>query len=182
MSKIIEVDLNTDYLIGREKDKLDFWDVFQLESGCLTIIPEPKDMMIAFFKSFPETFMWLLRLREWIARRLKLKTAPETDEKSRLEKLHNFKGNIGESIAVFDVLERSERELVTGQKDSHLDFKLAFISYREADRIVMQMATTVIINNVVGKMYFAIVKPIHKYYMRKIFKRMEMTLLNKDWE
>lgn len=181
MASVKEVELSTEYLVGRDKDKLDFWDVFQLESDLLSNCPEPKDMMIAFFKSFPKTFMGLLRLREWIAKRLNLKTAPETNETDRLERLHNFNGHIGESVAVFDVLESDQRELVTGQKDSHLDFKLSFISYSENGRVMMQMATTVVINNTIGKMYFAVVKPIHKYYMRQIFKRMEFTLANKDW-
>ncbi|BDS13120.1 DUF2867 domain-containing protein [Aureispira anguillae] len=176
-----EVGLKETYLIHNNMDDVDFWDNFQLASKKLNYLPEPKDLMIAFFKAFPKSFLILLHTREFIAKRLKLKTAPESDKKSRMEKLHAFQGNIGERVAIFEVLDKTEIELLTGQKDTHLDFKLSFISYKTNGITYLELATTVILNNRLGKAYFFIVKPFHKFYLKIILKRMENILIHKDW-
>lgn len=179
-SKVSEIHLNPSYLIHKQEEHLDYVDVFQLKSKLLTNTEEPKDCMIAFFKAFPNSFKVLLNLREAIAKKLGLKTAPQSNPTTRLEKLHAFKGDIGESVAIFEVLEKNNTELVTGQKDKHLDFKLAFISYRELEPCI-ELVTTVKINNRLGKIYFAIVRPIHRFYMKRLLLKMETILLNKDW-
>lgn len=176
-----EVPLNDDYLISKGAQNVDFIDNYQLTSDNLTYLPEPKDLMIAFFRSFPGSFKILLQTREFIAKKLGLKTAPESEKESRLQKLHEFKGDIGDSVAVFEVLDKTEKELLTGQNDAHLDFKLSFIVYKHKDSVNLEMATTVIINNTLGKLYFAVVKPIHKFYMKKIMRKMEKELVNKCW-
>ena len=180
-SSIKEVALDPNYLVSKNKEQLDFWDVFQLKSTKLDYRPEPKDLMIAFFKSFPKSFTFLLHLREKIAKIFNLKTAPETTENERLERLHNFKGNIGESIAIFEVLDKTDIELLTGQKDAHLDFKLSFISQKQNEITTIELATTVILNNAFGKAYFALVKPFHKFYLKRILRRMERVLIHKNW-
>ncbi len=179
-SKITLVPLKQNLLITKASGAIDYSDVFQLKSKKLVNPPEPKDCMIAFFKAFPKSFKFLLNVREKIAKQLRLKTAPETDKASRLERLHNFKGEVGDAIAIFEVLDKSNIELLTGQTDDHLDFKLSFVSYT-ADNPIIELATTVKINNKIGKLYFSIVRPIHKYYMKVIMLRMEKILLNKDW-
>jgi len=180
-SSVKEVKIASDYLISKNIESTSFADNFRLASAKLNYQPEPKDLMIAFFLSFPKSFKILLNTREFIAKRLGLKTAPKTEKDSRLEKLYKFKGDIGESVAIFEVKDKNDKELLTGQKDSHLDFKLSFIVYKNDGNINLELATTVIINNLLGKIYFGVVKPIHKYYLKKILKRMELALMNKTW-
>ncbi len=179
-SKVSQIQLSKNLLISKTSHALDYADVFQLQSKHLKNVPEPKDCMIAFFKAFPKSFKFLLILREKIAKLLRLKTAPETEKTSRLERLHNFSGDIGDSIAIFEVIDKNKTELLTGQNDDHLDFKLSFISYK-TELPTIELATTVKINNKIGKLYFSIVRPIHKYYMKIILSRMEHILISKDW-
>jgi len=180
-NRVISIKSNPDYLIIKTSGEVDFIDHYQLRSDKLSYSPEPKDLMIAFFKAFPASFKLLLNLRESVAGLLKLKTAPQSEKASRLEKLHHFKGDIGDQITLFEVLDKSDKELLTGQKDSHLDFKLSFITYQINDSISLEMVTVVNINNSIGKVYFGIVKPIHKWYMKKILKNMEKELISKTW-
>ncbi|CAM1343520.1 DUF2867 domain-containing protein [Tenacibaculum amylolyticum] len=180
-NKVIEVGFDQDYLISKSIAAASFSDNFRLVSSRLHYVPEPKDAMIAFFLSFPKSFKFLLNTREFIAKLLGLKTAPKSKKEAKIEKLYQFKGNIGESIAIFEVLDKNAHELLTGQKDSHLDFKLSFIVYKNNDVTNLEMATTVLINNKLGKLYFGIVKPFHKFYTKRILKRMELNLINKNW-
>lgn len=177
MPKVSEIGINPNYLIGNNLANTTYYDNFQLESERLTKDIEPKDLMIAFFLSFPKSFTFLLNTREFIAKYLGLKTAEKPNKKTKYEKLYALKGEIGEKIAVFEVLDKSEIELMTGQKDSHLDFKLSFIVYQKNGKTVLELPTTVIINNKLGKVYFSIVKPIHKFYLKRILKRMEGNLI-----
>ena len=179
-NKVIEVGFGPDYLINESIAETSFSDNFRLVSNRLNYLPEPKDLMIAFFLSFPKSFKILLDTREFIAKLLGLKTAPKSKKETRIEKLHKFEGNVGDSIAIFEVLDKNDNELLTGQKDSHLDFKLSFIVYKNNDTTNLEMATTVEINNKLGKLYFGIVKPFHKFYLKRILKRMELILINKN--
>lgn len=180
-SKVTEVKINPDYLIHKNMEKTSFSDCFQLTSENLNNRPDLKDVMIAFFLSFPWSFKVLLHIREFLAKLLRLKTAEEKGKESRLEKLYKFQGKIGEKIALFEVLDKSENELLTGQNDSHLDFKLSFISLEKDGKVILELATTVIINNSIGRFYFKIVKPFHKFYLKRIMRKMEKQLMNKSW-
>lgn len=179
--KITEVGIEPDYLIHKHLEESTYADNFRLISQELNDLPEPRDVMIAFFLSFPESFKILLHTREFIAKLLGLKTAPEGKKESKIEKLKKFKGNIGDSIAIFEVLDKNNKELLTGQRDTHLDFKLSFIVYKNDDKTYIELVTTVIINNNLGRVYFGIVKPFHKFYLKRILKKMELNLINKTW-
>ncbi|MDN5202777.1 DUF2867 domain-containing protein [Fulvivirgaceae bacterium BMA10] len=178
---VIEVELNKGYLISKQSGAIDYSDVFQMKTKSLNEIPEPKDCMIAFFKSFPPFLIKLLLLREKIARIFGLKTASETSQAEREKTLNEFEGKVGDSIAIFEVIGKDHMELLTGQKDKHLDFKLSFISYEKDNHAIVELATTVNIHNILGRFYFFFVKPIHRLYMKRILRRMEKELINKSW-
>ena len=175
--KIIEIELNKEYLITKQSKDVSYSDVFQLRTTSLNKVPKPKDCMIAFFKAFSPFFTKLLLSREKIAKKMGLKTATKLTQAEREAYLNEFEGNIGDSIAIFDVLDKNDIELLTGQTDKHLDFKLSFISYEEENDKIIELATVVKIHNTLGKIYFFFVKPFHRYFMKRIFKKMEKELL-----
>ncbi len=178
---VTKAELNKDYLIYNPDQELDYYDVFRLTSSKLQLAPLPKDCMIAFFKSFSPFIIKMLGLREKIAKKLGLKTATETKESERVKQLNEFNGNIGDHIAIFEVLDKNDIELVSGQTDKHLDFKLSFVSFEADDqKKIVELITTVKIHNTVGKIYFFFVKPFHKYIMKRILKRMEGELIRQE--
>jgi len=178
---IIEVELNEGYLISKQSKEVDYSDVFQMKTKSLDEIPEPKDCMIAFFKSFPPFFIKLILFRERIAKIFGIKTATKTTKEEREKILNEFEGKIGDSITIFKVINKENIELLTGQTDKHLDFKLSFISYEKDNHAIIELATAVNIHNLLGKMYFFFVRPFHRFYMKRILKRMEKVLINKSW-
>ena len=173
MSQISKVPLKKNYLISKSTLSCDYSDVFQLKSSAIKILPVPRDCMVVFFKSFPPVFVKLLLFREQLVKMFGLKTAQETSREERERVLNEFKGNIGDQIAIFEVLDKSPQELLTGQTDKHLDFKLSFISYQENNDVFIELATVVAINSAFGKGYFSLVKPLHCYFVKRILRRME---------
>lgn len=184
--KITEVKISKAYLIAQLSTKIDYADSFQLKTHLLKNVPKPKDCLVAFFKSFSPFLTKLIITREIIAKKLGLKTENKITNNQRNKLIDEFEGNIGDSIAIFEVLHKNDTELLTGQTDKHLDFKLSFICYKENEDKIVELATTVKFHNLLGKIYFFFVKPFHRYFMKRILKRMNDELIkiekNTDYE
>lgn len=156
--------------------KTDYEDAFGI------LIPSEKsvrlkDLPSVFFQVFPKWFTGLLYIRESIAALIGLKTATGLDVEKQLRE---FKGEVGDSIALFHVLGRSETEIMTGENDSHLNFRLSFFSIDKEEHSEIVLATTVQFNNWVGKLYFLPVKPIHRLIVPILLKRMAKQMMEMD--
>lgn len=68
----------------------------------------------------------------------------------------------GGSLGFFRVYERSSQELVLGQDDSHLNFRISLHWNSEAlGETVVTLTTVVFFNNLWGRAYFAVIQPFH---------------------
>jgi hypothetical protein len=153
--------------------RVDYEDVFAIDIPSETVI-KPEELVPLFFDVFPKWFMVLMHLREAIAKLIGLKTAHGIDIE---EQLANFKGEKGESIALFHVFDRTEEEILTGETDKHLDFRLSFFSKPKAKNVYqVSLATTVQYNGGLGKLYFFFVKPFHRLIVPVILKRIAKRL------
>jgi hypothetical protein len=108
--------------------------------------------------------------REAIGRQLGLKTAK--DKEGTMKEIKLFNGPVGDKIALFEVWKRTDKEILTGQRDKHLDFVLSFHLTNIDKEYTLQLLTAVQRNSRLGKVYFFIVKPIHKLLMPILVKRL----------
>jgi hypothetical protein len=77
----------------------------------------------------------------------------------------------GQQIGVFKIQEITQNEVVLGERDRHLDFKTSLlVSCNGDDELVV--CTVVRINNLFGKLYFLVVKPIHRIIVPIMIKAM----------
>lgn len=127
-----------------------------------------------FFLSIPKPFLWTLVLREAVAKRLGLKTA--NGKKETMKEIELFNGQVGDKIALFEVWNRTAKEIVTGQRDKHLDFVLSFYLDKINDNYTLQLLTAVQLNSRLGRIYFYLVKPMHKLLMPTLIKRLSRRL------
>ena len=121
----------------------------------------------AFFTSSPAWVDGLFDLRNRIVALLGLKTsgAGERDAVMR-----NFKGEVGERIGLFNVLAKWEDEVILGEDDRHLDFRVSLFLDRPNDTLIV--STLVIRHNWLGRLYFLLIKPFHRLIVSTIIKRM----------
>jgi|SRR5690554_592392 len=175
--EISEVEIPDNYLISQYNGKIDYKDNFQLKTDMLKNVPKPKDCLVAFFKSFSPLITKSIIVREIIAKKIGLKIAKELSNRQRSKRIDEFEGSIGESIALFEVLDKNDIELLTGQTDKHLDFKLSFVSYKEDRYNIIELVTTVKTHNLLGKIYFLFVKPFHRYFMKRLLRKMNDELI-----
>ena len=77
----------------------------------------------SFFLASPEWINGLLLLRDRIVGMFGLKTGTDASNKEKI--IANFKCEIGENVALFKVFDKNENEVLFGENDKHLDFRVS---------------------------------------------------------
>ena len=149
--------------------RVDFSDVYSRTfiAPCKVAV---ESAVKQFFFSIPKFGIWMLQFRELIGKKLGLKTA--NGRKGTLIEIEQFKGQIGDRIALFEVWNRNANEIVTGQRDKHLDFVLVFKLENNEEEHNLQLITAVQINSRLGRIYLWAIKPIHMLLMPMIMRRL----------
>lgn len=111
----------------------------------------------SFFASGPAWVDALFILRNKMVGLVGLKTADVGDKETVLK---NFSCEVGESLGLFQVLAKNEREIVFGQADKHLDFRLSL--FLDKPNRALYLSTIVILHNWMGRLYFLPVRFFHK--------------------
>jgi len=170
--KPYECKIESDELIGQLVQDLHYEDAYAITVPMEFTI-EPATMMKLFFDSIPNWTKALLVIRESVVGWIGLKTAKGVDLASELE---NFSGKKGEAIGLFRVIDRNSEELMVGEADKHLDFWLSFIGRELEGEFEMKLATAVVFNGWLGRLYFLPVKPLHRLIVPAVLKRMARNL------
>lgn len=127
----------------------------------------------SFFLASPEWINGLLLLRDRIVGMFGLKTGTDASNKEKI--IANFKCEIGENVALFKVFDKNENEVLFGENDKHLDFRVSLFLDRQKDTLTV--STLVKFNNWTGRLYFLPVLPFHKIIVpviaRGIVKRLQ---------
>lgn len=114
------------------------------------------DVVPAFFRAPPPWFDPLLRLRNRLVTVFGLKTGSMEVGAIRPP----FR--VGQSIGLFRIVERTDDEIVFGEDDRHLDFRVSLLLERTSHGTNLAVSSVVRINNALGRFYFAAVKPFHR--------------------
>lgn len=78
---------------------------------------------------------------------------------------------VGDRIGIFTLMAISEHEVVMGDSDKHLDVKVSVLKHREQGRGSVVMSTVVHIHNRLGRVYMALVGPMHKLIAPAVLAR-----------
>ncbi len=123
----------------------------------------------AFFTAPPRWIDKLLILRNKIVSVFGLKTGGGINERNQL--IQSFRGEIGDQVGVFKVFERSDDEIILGEDDAHLNFRVSILLQpKSCDKKDLIISTVVSFNNWYGKLYFLVVKPFHKLIVPAMLK------------
>lgn len=134
-----------------------------------------------FFTSSPEWVGKLFDLRNKIVSLVGLKTAGKMSEKE--QQLENFKCEVGEQLGLFKVFHKTENEVVMGEDDKHLNFRISLFfnsSSLDLNKKELFISTTVEFKNWFGKLYFLPVRPFHKIIVPAMLKSIIQNLEKKN--
>ncbi len=117
----------------------------------------------AFFTSSPKWVGKLFSFRNKLVSVFGLKTSGKFQD--RKEQLANFKCELGEQLGLFKVFNKTENEVVLGEDDKHLNFRISLHlspNSNDENKKNLTITTTVVFNNWFGRLYFLLVRPFHK--------------------
>lgn len=115
----------------------------------------------AFFGATPAWVDRLMALRNSMVAPLGLKTGP-------LGPCPPPPYGVGQAIGLFRIMEISDAEVVFGEDDRHLDFRVT-LTLLPGNRLAI--ATRVETHNGLGRLYLAVVKPVHRVIASAMARR-----------
>ncbi|MCL2657462.1 MAG: DUF2867 domain-containing protein [Betaproteobacteria bacterium] len=113
------------------------------------------ELVNAFFHALPPWVDTLMKWRDGLVERLGLKTSASAPH----EALAQGPIKLGQQIGVFRVLALAPGEVVLGENDRHLDFRVSLMAGQSEFRV----STLVRPHNVFGWFYLACVLPFHHF-------------------
>ena len=121
----------------------------------------------AFLKSKSKWVSALMKLRDKIVKPLGLKTSEKVDDKE----IQNFKFEKGKRFRIFKVIDNAENEVILGENDKHLNFKISILlDNTTKDTKTLTISSIVTFNNWYGRLYFMTIKPFHNIIVPNFLK------------
>lgn len=144
---------------------VNFADAFavQLPSGTAS---DPDVLWRFVMLHQPSWIRWLTGLRDAIVACFGLKTARQLSTPTAEES--------GDRIAFFKVHGKSDTEIILGQDDRHLDFRLSVLRTPDSSPTLggqLTVSTVVHCHNLLGRIYILIVAPFHRQVVKASLRR-----------
>lgn len=125
----------------------------------------------SFFSSGPKWIDKLFAFRNKLVGLFGLKTSGKLIDRQKM--LDNFKCEKGEQMGLFKVFDKSADEIILGEDDKHLNFRVSlYIDHQNENKTDKKLiiSTTVKFNNWFGRLYFLLVRPFHKLIVPTMLK------------
>lgn len=151
--------------------KNNYTDAFSVHLKDTQLQLQPLDAVKTFFEAAPSWVSWLMHLRNAIVKLFGIKTSDQSGSRERV--LNTFTGEPGQSIGLFRVFSRSEHEIVMGENDKHLDFRISvWLEPQGSSKQVLTLSTIVVLHNWLGRLYFWPVKIFHRLIVPVMLRAM----------
>ncbi len=158
MKKVIEEHLEFPDHIQQLLPQIDFSDTFSTTNH----VDNVQRIAQLIFDNPPKWVMILFLIRNTMVRLLGLKTNLPDD--------YNTEYKVGGYMGFFRIYGIKENELILGMDDSHLNFR-AVISKGTETHYNIKTSTLVEFNNKLGKIYMTLIKPFHKWVVKRLVKK-----------
>jgi len=163
-------------MMSPEMEDYDYFDAFTVVVNGLDYTP--KDLTRAFMMSPSKWVAGMFVFRNKLAGMVGLKTPDTSMDVDEVFQSARFE--VGEKFGLFHIYKKNENEVILGENDSHLDFRLSIHqkALPKSEQIELTLSTGVVYNNWVGRAYFVPVRffhvPVAKSMMRRMVGILEM--------
>lgn len=144
--------------------RADFADAFSVD------LPETASHdaeLIAryIFDHQPEWIAALLELRDLLVRPFGIRRAAD------------LRAAGGDRISIFRVFGRYPNEIVLGEDDTHLNFRVSVLLQPSSDKCPRQVIVTTLVfyNQLLGRAYIALIAPFHRMVVRGSLRQAQKT-------
>ena len=140
-------------------DSVDYYDAFQMELTDKEASLE--EVYVGIFSYSPKWMKYLMLIRNGIVKLFGLRTDIASDGEQ------NKKLFVGEKSGMFHIYYLSSEEIIAGEDDKHLNFRVSV--FKEENIVVI--STIVQYHNTFGKVYMSLISPFHKIIVRTMMRR-----------
>lgn len=168
--KIKKIEFPAKSILSQEKEKFDYMDSFE---GGLVGNGQNFDITQigkAFFTSGPTWGKKMFAFRNKVVGLFGLKTGVEINPEKEAD---CFTCEVGERVGLFKVFNKTSNEIILGEDDKHLDFRVSLLFDKNKggqDENSLTISTTVKFHNWLGVLYFLPVRPFHKLIVPAMLK------------
>jgi len=139
----------------------DYSECYQMATNKKSVTLES---CLSSFSFRPKWVDFLFKLRNILVKPFNLDTSTDEVTNNNPEK--------GEKLGFFDVLERSETEILLNANDKHLEGWFSLQYETDKDKHTVKIVTVVKFHNLMGKIYFYTIKPFHYLIIRDALIKM----------
>jgi len=152
MTTILKIPIPKGSLINNQLNPIHYADCYQAEFRTKQDIT-PESIVIYLLNYSPKWVEGLMLLRNLLVKPFGLQTS-----NGELPILTISKGK---KVSVFEILERTDDEVLLCYTDKHLDACLSVMLTKLHHQHEVTITTTVHYNNNLGRIYFFLIKPFH---------------------
>ncbi|MFH0733276.1 MAG: DUF2867 domain-containing protein [bacterium] len=169
--QIIKTEIPKNSSLYSDHHKYNYFDSYEAIIKDKNNLLGISDIAKAFLKLGPKWIDYLLIIRNKIVSLFGLKTTNNID-KTKYSDILNFEPE--ERIGIFKVFSKTNNEIILGEDDKHLNFRVSLFleesKINKTDKIIT-VTTVVKYNNWLGRLYFFPVKPFHKLIVQITMKK-----------
>lgn len=132
---------------------------------------KPQSLLQIYWNIFTHSPDWittLMNMRNRIVALFGLKGVRANEMKARVNRPCPEHVEVGQQLGVFTLLRLDEDEIVLGEDDTHLDFRVIL---RRSTEQSVHITTVVSTHNTLGRAYMAAIKPFHKIIARTMIQK-----------
>jgi hypothetical protein len=144
----------------------DYADAFRVDLDEARF-PNVDTFARAFLTGAPAWVNALMRVRDAAAGVVGLKKSTDAPPQAPLDgALHP-----GTFVQFFRIVDRDDREIIAGEDDRHLDFRVSFFHVAGTNRCHAIVSTVVRFHGALGRAYFLPVAPMHRIIVPAMIRR-----------
>ncbi|MFM0504123.1 DUF2867 domain-containing protein [Paraburkholderia caffeinilytica] len=163
---VLSVALPAESGVARLYDAPDLADAYAIRLPD-NAIDDPELLARFLFAHQAKWVAKLLGLRDALVTRFGLKTSKELRAA--------ISPGARDRVDIFRIYTRSAREIILGENDSHLDFRLSVLQQtrdtREGSARYLTLSTVVQCHNGLGRFYIVAIAPFHRLVVRSTLRR-----------
>ena len=170
-------------IMKNDENSFHYIDSFQSENLIIRTDNDVISIGRLFLTSGPKWADSLMLIRDKVVGVFGLKTSEQLTAEARNP--DNFKFQVGEQLDIFKVYAKTENELVLGDDDKHLSFRVSLLldcKNNDIGKKKIMITTMVEYKNIFGRIYFLPVKPIHQLIVKGTLKKMIKKIENVSTE
>lgn len=169
--KMIKTSIPEGSVLFKEEKLFDYTDSFKGELNTKRNI-STEEMGRAFFTSTPQWGKKMFAFRNSVVKMFGLKTGTGSSKPLSPD---DFKLEVGDQIGIFQIFDKTDREIIIGENDKHLDFRVSIFYdniQHGTENSFLTISTTVKYHNRMGMLYFIPVRPFHQLIVPVMLKKM----------